>query len=67
MDDNMKKLVTYAMLGSIVRKIQVLSGIDDYAQNVFNPEYPKPSRAEIKAAARKNFKRTMHDLHKGRK
>lgn len=69
MDKTMMKLVTYAMLGSIARKITVLSELDENAHNVLNPGHsqPKLSRAEIRAAAQKNFKQTMHFLDKGTK
>ena len=65
--DSMKLLVLYAMLGSIARKTSALSEIDERIQNILNPQYPKPNRAEIRAAAHKNFKRTMHLLNKGTK
>lgn len=64
MTDIMERLVLYAMLGSIARKVKVLSEIDEHTQGILNPKYPKPSRAEIRSAARKNFKRTMHLLSK---
>lgn len=75
--DSMKTLVLYAMIGSMLRK-GLLSGglnipdspsVDEHAQNVLNPKQhiPKPSRADISAAACKNFKHTMHLLSKGTK
>ena len=67
MTDIMMKLVTYAMLGSIARKIKDLSEIDEHTQSILNPIHPKPSRSDIRAAAHKNFKRTMHLLSKGAK
>ena len=68
MDNIMMKLVTYVMLGSIARKIKVLSEIDENVQEVLNPGHsqPKPNRDDIRAAAHRNFKRTMHLLRKGK-
>ena len=65
--DSMKTLVLYAMLGSIIRKDNALSEIDERIQNILTPETiksPKPKRADIRAAAQKNFKRTMRLLNK---
>ena len=67
MDNTMMKLVTYAMLGSIARKIRTLSEIDKNTRKVLYPDHskPRPSRDEIKSDARRNFKRTMRLLSKG--
>lgn len=69
MIDTRQMLVVWAMLGHFIRQDQDEESrlFNERASAILNPTYPKPNRAEIRDAACKNFKRTMHLLNRGKK
>jgi len=63
-----KALIALAVLRQTYRELQeklvTLKLMEEEAQKTFNPSSPKPSKAEIKKEAKKNYNRIMAELRK---
>ena len=73
MTDNSDKahrtLIAFAILGQMFRELHehksaILKLMEEKAQKTFNPSSPKPSKADIKKEAKKNYNRIMAELRK---